>query len=111
MREKLIELLQDSVDENVDTDDVYVGYEVNYDNIADHLIANGVTIQEWIPVSEGLPDERHVLAVIRENGYERVAFAIYSNGRWWDSYYFKYADVAYWMYIPELPKAPGEEDA
>lgn len=25
-------------------------------NIANHLVANGVTIQRWIPVSEGLPD-------------------------------------------------------
>ena len=25
--------------------------------IADHLIANGVTVQKWIPVSERLPDK------------------------------------------------------
>ena len=27
-------------------------------DIADHLIANGVTVQEWIPVSERLPREK-----------------------------------------------------
>ena len=51
-REKLIELLQDSVYENVEPDDGYVGFDVNYEQIADHLIANGVTVQKWIPVTE-----------------------------------------------------------
>lgn len=27
------------------------------ENIADDLIANGVTVQEWIPVTERLPEE------------------------------------------------------
>ena len=41
MREKLIELLENCVDKNVETDDPYVGFDVEYGNIADHLIANG----------------------------------------------------------------------
>lgn len=45
IREKLVELLR----------------EVQYlggleEKIADHLIDNGVTVQEWIPVTERLPD-------------------------------------------------------
>ena len=27
-------------------------------NLANHLIANGVTVQRWIPVTEGMPEER-----------------------------------------------------
>ena len=46
MREKLIELLR----------------EVQYlggleEKIADYLIANGVTVQQWIPVTERLPED------------------------------------------------------
>lgn len=27
-------------------------------NLANHLIANGVTVERWIPVTEGMPEER-----------------------------------------------------
>ena len=47
MREKLIELLNEAP-----TD--YDGNR-NVGVIADHLIANGVTVQRWIPVTERLP--------------------------------------------------------
>lgn len=57
-REKLIDLLADSVYENVELDNGYVGYEVNNEQIADYLIAHGVTVQEeaklyWKPVKPG----------------------------------------------------------
>jgi hypothetical protein len=46
VREKLVELLDRFVD-----DDWYSSEE-----IADRLIANGVTVQEWISVDERLPE-------------------------------------------------------
>lgn len=49
-REKLIELLT----EYFGVDPAYYGIEAQH--LADHLIANGVTIQKWIPVTERLPD-------------------------------------------------------
>ena len=48
VREKLVELL--------DTNCGYVD-EVAAEVLADHLIANGVTVQEWISVDDRLPDE------------------------------------------------------
>ena len=48
-REKLIELLQCS------PTDVMGNHGVGA--MADHLIANGVTIQQWIPVTERLPED------------------------------------------------------
>ena len=57
VREKLVELLTDSVYENVELDDGYVGYEVNNEQIADYLIANGVTVKEWISVKKRTPTE------------------------------------------------------
>ena len=47
-REKLIEALRAIAHENC------FG---SIEKIADHLIANGVTIQQWIPVTERLPQE------------------------------------------------------
>ena len=46
VREKLVELLRDVQ---------YLGGLE--EKIADHLIANGVTVQEWIPVKNNTPTE------------------------------------------------------
>jgi len=54
-REKLIELLKDD-----DCPLLWIHGDVK--NLANYLIANGVTIQKWIPVTERLPEE-HVSAV------------------------------------------------
>ena len=58
-REKLVVLIGEIQDEGVDYAECFrdgdrPGYISNY-VLADHLIANGVTVQEWIPVTEMLP--------------------------------------------------------
>ena len=96
-REKLIELLGDKL---------IFGRGILYE-VADHLIANGVTVQKWIPVSERLPEEDgKVLGVVKEEGYNRIAFVFYSDGRWWDCFYngFTNINVTHWMLLPEPPK-------
>ena len=50
VREKLVELLT----EFYGCDPMY--YNVDALAIADHLISNGVTVQEWISVDDRLPD-------------------------------------------------------
>ena len=47
VREKLIDLL---TGHSIDTQQ-----DVEY--VADHLISNGVTVQEWISVKDRLPEE------------------------------------------------------
>ena len=59
IREKLVELIRDST-----LDFPLACY------IADHLIANGVTVQEWIPVSEPPKEGR------RDNG-EMINYLVY----------------------------------
>lgn len=69
-REKLIELLR----------------EVQYlggleERIADHLIANGVTVQRWIPVTERRPEENDVYMVSAFDGHaRRITFAQWQTG-------------------------------
>ena len=50
VREKLVELIFDSLCRHVDKSCKLA------ENIADDLIANGVTVQEWISVKDRLPE-------------------------------------------------------
>lgn len=55
VREKLVELLNGKYDHYCDQ--CGVNKDSHYtENLADYLIANGVTIQRWIPVAERLPE-------------------------------------------------------
>ncbi len=99
-REKLIELLTDDIP-HCDNELKYVDDE-RVERLADHLIANGVTIQRWIPVTERLPERYH--AVIVWTRYRELGEAIY------DGKHFRWdcdedcADVTHWMPLPEPPK-------
>ena len=52
-KEKLIELL-----DTIHHKPLGKTYQERIETIADFLIANGVTVQRWIPVTERLPEER-----------------------------------------------------
>lgn len=63
-REKLIELLEDTVYANVETDDGFVGFEVDCNKIAEHLLANGVIVppcnlgdKVYVLLKNGFPDK------------------------------------------------------
>lgn len=68
IREKLVELLQH------DNCPLFMVFGDKVDVLADYLIANGVTVQEWIPISNRLPtredtyDGATILAVEKEYG-------------------------------------------
>ena len=116
MREKLIELLYDAM--------FFEGYGRELcEQQADHLIANGVTVQEWISVKDRLP-------VKESQAYERewaeypmyivmIDKAFLPNSLyydWRDSVWFDFRDdgtiaeyqVTHWMPLPQPPK--GEEN-
>ena len=71
IKEKLVELLDNAI---IDSDDNY-GFP-NTTQVADHLIAHGVTVQEWISVKDRLPDNKEhdwVLAqVVEDNGFMHI---------------------------------------
>lgn len=74
--------------------------------LADHLIANGVTMQQWIPVAERLPgDWCPVLVVLRD--IEKPLIGSYRNNAWfWEKFGTTFVNgaVTHWMPLPEAPK-------
>ena len=105
-REKLVELLS-----QIQSYGVKQGSHITHQEgktnreIASHLIAHGVTVQEWIPVTERLPgfDTERVLVMTQGDlilGYPKMDTDRYVNGNW-----VRYGDhVTHWMPLPEPPK-------
>ena len=120
MREKLIELCEDvifSCRASLCDDCEHNG--IDYPkcmgvHFADHLIANGVTVQQWIPVSERLPE---LIPCNAGTAYSE-AVIVWTNGRKamiavWDGIDFLCAadyweawgeNITHWMPLPEPPK-------
>ena len=70
--------------------------------IADHLIANGVTVNEWISVKDRLPEyENQVLTYRGESG---ISVERMFPGAMWDFDYDIIDAVTHWMPLPEAPK-------
>lgn len=110
VREKLIDLL---TGHSIDTQQ-----DVEY--VADHLISNGVTIQEWISVKDRLPNNKEhdwvLTQVVEDNGYMHIPRVMeYRQLRndWFEETYGWLSEhnglfsVTHWMPLPNPPK--GEE--
>ena len=101
VREKLVEILA----EFYGVDPMYHGVDANA--LADHLIAHGVTIQEWISVDDELPgDDSDVLACLRIGEESRICPASYAKGMWFDWIFNTPVteSITHWMPIPQPPK-------
>ena len=98
VREKLVELLDRFVD-----DDWYSSEE-----IAENLIANGVTVQEWISVKDRLPEVGgYVVCIAKRNPFSRfipMVARIEKNG-WVNPMTEQYISVVtHWTPMPNPPK-------
>ena len=117
-REKLIELVTAAL------------CNQSAEEVADHLISNGVTIEDdhhwateqaykngyedgkpkWIPVSERLPDKNDDVLCSRGNHIGALidVYTYKGDDQWEDSYgYFstaEYEGITHWMPLPEPPK-------
>ena len=72
------------------------------ENIADDLIADGVTVHEWISVKDRLPtreDANETESILAINKDEKYV------GRWvWDIVARWPTEFTYWMPLPQPPK-------
>ena len=103
VREKLIEILRKPIfpHELVDPTEA----------LADYLLDSGVTVQEWIPVTERLPEPKHEFdarnwylvalsnGVVKELAYEFHNHSVFGYG-WRETTY----PVTHWMELPQPPK-------
>ena len=108
VREKLVEILKQAPFEGKVLDEWW--FEEKIKRIADHLIANGVTVQEWISVNDRKPDRdgwyiTQTNATGRSNGTLPQEFEIRNGvGRW------RYRDkispwnTTHWQPLPHPPK-------
>ena len=125
VREKLVEIVCDAMER-----DGCIGHCNNspcfeVERVVNALIANGVTVQEWISVDDKLPEipERWVESpepVLYMMKNTKTIYAGYygEGGVWRDKYFRQYADsrngvdaddVLCWMYQHDLPQPPKGE--
>lgn len=94
VREKLIELLKK------------IKY-VSVENAANILIANGVTVQEWISVKDRLPEEKvncivhYKHAYCDNDDYWAIGICFYDGEKFKMDLSYK---VTHWQYLPQPPK-------
>lgn len=123
VRKKLVEILKQAPFEGKVLDEWW--WEEKIKRIADHLIAHGVTVQEWISVDDRLPEipegctesPEPVLYMMKNT---KTIYAGYygEGGVWKDKYFRQYVDsrngvdvddVLCWMYQHDLPQLPKGE--
>ena len=127
VREKLVELLNGIIDGGFKFHSYSYesGEQLTNDEIASHLIAHGVKVQEWISVDDRLPEipegysesPEPVLYMMKNT---KTIYAGYygEGGVWKDKYFRQYVDsrngvdvddVLCWMYQHDLPQPPKGE--
>ena len=118
VREKLIDLIIDAKRTDHET-----GGFTEY--LADHLISNGVTVQEWISVDDRLPEipdgyaeNPEPVLYMMKNGKTIYAGYYGEGGIWRDKYFRQYSDsnegvdandVLCWMWQHALTQPPKGE--
>ena len=106
VREKLVDILKQAPFEGKVLDEWW--WEEKIKRIADHLISNGVTVQEWISVKDMLPEAGgYVVCIAKRNPFSRfmpMVARIEKNG-WVNPMTEQYiSEVTHWMPLPQPPK-------
>ena len=105
VREKLVEILKQAPFEGKVLDEWW--WEEKIGIIADHLIRNGVTVQEWVSVEERLPEEKvncivhYKHAYCDNDDYWAIGICFYDGEKFQLNSAYK---VTHWMPLPEPPK-------
>ena len=116
VREKLVELLDEAeewADQKCDELDCETCHADKMKGnciqqlMVDRLIANGVTVREWISVEDRLPDESGMYIVTANDGHaQRVSFVLWQkrNRIWNLTGARSYWKVTHWQPMPQPPK-------
>ena len=98
VREKLVELIESAR---------YWGSNTS-EEIAENLIAHGVTVQEWISVDDRLPEVGgYVVCIAKRNPFSMFMPMVARIGKhgWVDPMTEQYiSEVTHWMPLPDRPK-------
>ena len=96
VREKLIEILRKPIfpHELVDPTEA----------VADYLLDNGVTVQEWISVEDRLPDDNDRVIAFRPNEPETSAYKYCVMWGWSVKASLKHRGITHWCKMPHPPK-------
>ena len=89
--EKLVELIESAR---------YCGSNTS-EEIAENLIANGVTMQEWILVDDRLPDKNTTVIATTDNGIVFQCLYAYDGWDLWDG---NEVNITHWQPMPQQPK-------
>lgn len=101
VREKLVELLMEFIEVDAWDNGEFIEKSIDFQKIASDLIANGVTVQEWVPVTERLPtiydadDDNCVLAIHKATNKRYYHWRSVANNPF---------DFTYWTRTPHPPK-------
>lgn len=107
--EKLVELLSEIIDGGFKWHNYLYesGEQLNNDDIASYLIANGVTVQEWIP-SYDYPKETgfyNCYYKTPDSNLWRVGMCYWNDTNWTQVGFMPIAvQVMFYMPLPEPPK-------
>ena len=121
VKEKLVELLGNIYLPMMDGHNTIGEYNIPHkfkEKIADYLISNGVTVQEWISVKDRLPetDGIYIVCDCRLNGNQWIHTAGFRkassswcelHGMYYDDGYGRYSEqdkITHWMPMPNPPK-------
>ena len=114
VREKLVEILKQAPFEGKVLDEWW--WEEKISRIAEHLISNGVTVQEWIPADERLPPYNYNVLVYRPNMAMKILVDTYvgyygdDDDEWYEGWALYGKDIhgkpviTHWAYLPQPPK-------
>ena len=109
VRGKLVELLT----EFYGCDPMY--YDVDVLAIADHLVSNGVTVQEWISVDDRLPEDSNDgfgdAVLVRDGFVQHMAYFVGGEWRFAESGEIKepmWYRITHWMPLPLEPEVKND---
>ena len=121
VREKLVEILKQAPFEGKVLDEWW--WEEKIKRIADHLISNGVTVQEWISVDDKLPEVVSIQKGYRSTVKKSIrvlCVCVQKSGKtmvkegyceWYNDYQEPrwqipgtIDEVTHWQYLPKPPK-------